>query len=61
VVDITDWRAELMPALDQAQRMARRGQDPTFTDADRIVKRSPTRGRWRHVRCRTPVGFFDRM
>ena len=36
--DITDWRAELMPHYDQAQRMLGVVKNPTFTDADRIVK-----------------------
>ena len=35
---ITDWRAELMPHYDQAQRMLGVVKNPTFTDADRIVK-----------------------
>src|SRR6202166_4561241 len=35
---ITDWRSELMPHYDQAQRMLGVVKNPTFTDADRIVK-----------------------
>src|ERR1700730_5352569 len=35
---ITDWRAELMPHYAQAQRMRGVVKNPTFTDADRIVK-----------------------
>ncbi len=35
---ITDWRAELMPHYDQAQRMLGVVKNPTFTDADRIMK-----------------------
>ena len=35
---ITDWRAELMPHYDQAQRMLGVVKNPTFTDADRIIK-----------------------
>lgn len=35
---ITDWRGELMPHYQQAQRMLGVVQNPTFTDADRIVK-----------------------
>ena len=35
---ITDWRAELMPHYDQAQRMLGVVPNPTFTDADRIMK-----------------------
>jgi len=36
--DITDWRSELMPHYEQAQRMLGVVYNPTFTDADRIVK-----------------------
>ncbi len=36
--NITDWRAELMPHYDQAQRMLGVVKNPTFTDADRIMK-----------------------
>jgi cholesterol oxidase len=35
---ITDWRAELTPHYQQAQRMLGVVKNPTFTDADRIVK-----------------------
>jgi cholesterol oxidase len=35
---ITDWRAELMPHYQQAQRMLGVVHNPTLTDADRIVK-----------------------
>ena len=35
---VTDWRAELMPHYDQAQRMLGVVTDPTFTDADKIMK-----------------------
>ena len=35
---ITDWRDELMPHYDQAQRMLGVVTNPTFTDADRILK-----------------------
>ena len=38
---ITDWRAELMPHYDQAQRMLGVVKNPTFTDADSASK---TRG-----------------
>ena len=40
--DITDWCDELMPHYDQAQRMLGVVQNPTFTDADKVMKRSPT-------------------
>ena len=36
--NITDWRAELMPHYDQAQRMLGVVKNPTFTDADRLMK-----------------------
>ena len=35
---ITDWRAELMPHYDQAQRMLGVVENPTFTDADKVMK-----------------------
>jgi cholesterol oxidase len=35
---ITDWRAELLPHYEQAQRMLGVVTNPTFTDADRIMK-----------------------
>ena len=35
---ITDWRAELMPHYEQAQRMLGVVMNPTFTDADRVMK-----------------------
>ena len=35
---ITDWREELMPHYDQAKRMLGVVMNPTFTDADRIMK-----------------------
>src|ERR1700741_5297298 len=35
---ITDWRAELMPHYDQAQRMLGVVTNPTFTEADKILK-----------------------
>src|SRR6476659_866571 len=35
---ITDWRAELLPHYEQAQRMLGVVQNPTFTDADKIMK-----------------------
>jgi len=35
---ITDWRAELMPHYAQAQRMLGVVRNPTFTDADRVLK-----------------------
>src|SRR5262249_18308546 len=35
---ITDWHAELMPHYEQAQRMLGVVKNPTFTDADRVMK-----------------------
>jgi cholesterol oxidase len=35
---ITDWRSELMPHYLQAQRMLGVVTNPTFTDADRVLK-----------------------
>ena len=36
--DITDWRGELMPHYDQAQRMLGVVTNPTVTDADKIMQ-----------------------
>ena len=35
---ITDWRSELSPHYEQAQRMLGVVKNPTFTDADRLIK-----------------------
>ena len=49
---ITDWRAELMPHYEQAQRMLGVVKNPTFTDADRIVKEvADEMGCRRHLRA----------
>src|SRR5215475_3658979 len=56
--DITDWRAELMPHCDQAQRMLGVVQNPTFTDADRIVKEVADEMGCGDTFVATPVGVF---
>ncbi|MEZ0382360.1 GMC oxidoreductase [Mycobacterium sp. pW045] len=55
---ITDWRAELMPHYDQAQRMLGVVQNPTFTDADRIVKQVADDMGVGDTFVATPVGVF---
>ena len=56
--DITDWRAELMPHYDQAQRMLGVVKNPTFTDADRIVKEVADDMGCGDPFVATPVGVF---
>lgn len=56
--DITDWRAELMPHYDQAQRMLGVVKNPTFTDADRIVKAVADEMGVGDTWVPTPVGVF---
>lgn len=56
--DITDWRAELMPHYDQAQRMLGVVTNPTFTDADRIVKEVADEMGVGDTWVPTPVGVF---
>src|SRR6476659_4189950 len=56
--DITDWRAELMPHYDQAQRMLGVVENPTFTDADRIVKEVADEMGVGETFVATPVGVF---
>ncbi|SUA31271.1 FAD dependent oxidoreductase [Mycolicibacterium fortuitum] len=56
--DITDWRAELMPYYDQAQRMLGVVKNPTFTDADRIVKEVADDMGCGDTFVSTPVGVF---
>lgn len=56
--DITDWRAELMPHYDQAQRMLGVVKNPTFTDADRIVKEVADDMGCGDTFVATPVGVF---
>jgi len=55
---ITDWRAELMPHYDQAQRMLGVVKNPTFTDADRIVKEVADEMGVGDTFVATPVGVF---
>src|SRR5829696_8941670 len=55
---VTDWRAELMPHYDQAQRMLGVVKNPTFTDADRIVKQVADEMGVGDTWVPTPVGVF---
>jgi cholesterol oxidase len=55
---ITDWRAELMPHYEQAQRMLGVVKNPTFTDADRIVKEVANEMGVGDTFVPTPVGVF---
>lgn len=56
--DITDWREELMPHYDQAQRMLGVVTNPTFTDADRIMKEVAEDMGVGDTFVPTPVGVF---
>ncbi|ULE33747.1 GMC oxidoreductase [Mycobacterium sp. IDR2000157661] len=56
--DITDWRAELMPHYDQAQRMLGVVTNPTFTDADRVMKAVADDMGVGDTFVPTPVGVF---
>ncbi len=55
---ITDWRAELMPHYEQAQRMLGVVKNPTFTDADRIMKEVADDMGVGDTFTPTPVGVF---
>lgn len=55
---ITDWRAELMPHYEQAQRMLGVVKNPTFTDADRIMKEVADDIGVGDTFVATPVGVF---
>ncbi|MDT5237291.1 MAG: cholesterol oxidase, partial [Mycobacterium sp.] len=55
---ITDWHAELMPHYDQAQRMLGVVKNPTFTDADRIMKEVAEDMGVGDTFVPTPVGVF---
>jgi cholesterol oxidase len=55
---ITDWRAELTPHYQQAQRMLGVVRNPTFTDADRIVKEVADEMGVGDTYVPTPVGVF---
>ncbi|MBE1547669.1 cholesterol oxidase [Mycobacterium sp. OAS707] len=56
--NITDWRAELMPHYDQAQRMLGVVKNPTFTDADRVMKEVADDMGVGDTFVPTPVGVF---
>ena len=55
---ITDWRAELTPHYDQATRMLGVVTNPTFTDADRILKEVADDMGVGDTFVHTPVGVF---
>jgi cholesterol oxidase len=55
---ITDWRSELMPHYDQAQRMLGVVKNPTMTDADRIMKEVAEEMGVGDTFTPTPVGVF---
>jgi cholesterol oxidase len=55
---ITDWRSELMQHYNQAQRMLGVVQNPTFTDADRIMKEVADEMGVGDTFTPTPVGVF---
>jgi cholesterol oxidase len=55
---ITDWRAELMPHYDQATRMLGVVKNPTFTDADQIMKNLADEMGVGDTFTATPVGVF---
>ncbi len=56
--NITDWRAELMPHYDQAQRMLGVVENPTFTDADKVMKEVADDMGVGDTFVATPVGVF---
>lgn len=55
---ITDWRGELTPHYDQAQRMLGVVENPTFTDADRVMKEVAADMGVEDTFVPTPVGVF---
>jgi cholesterol oxidase len=55
---ITDWHAELMPHYEQAQRMLGVVLNPTFTDADCIVKEVADEMGFGETFVPAPVGVF---
>jgi len=55
---ITNWRAELMPHYQQAQRMLGVVENPTFTDADRVIKQVADEMGVGDTFVPTPVGVF---
>ena len=56
--NITDWRDELGPHYDQAQRMLGVVKNPTFTDADRLMKAVADDMGCGDTFVSTPVGVF---
>jgi len=56
--NITDWHAELMPHYEQAQRMLGVVQNPTFTDADKLIKSVADDMGCGDTFVATPVGVF---
>jgi cholesterol oxidase len=55
---ITDWRAELTPHYEQAKRMLGVVTNPTFTDADRVMKEVADDMGVGDTFVPTPVGVF---
>jgi cholesterol oxidase len=55
---ITDWRAELLPHYEQAQRMLGVVQNPTFTYSDKIMKEVADDMGVGDTFVATPVGVF---
>src|SRR6201995_2736716 len=55
---ISDWRSELMPHYEQAKRMLGVVTNPTFTDADRILKEVADDMGCGDTFVPTPVGVF---
>jgi cholesterol oxidase len=55
---ITNWRTELMPHYLQAQRMLGVVENPTFTDADRVLKEVADDMGCGDTFVPTPVGVF---
>ena len=55
---ITDWRAELAPAYDQATRMLGVTRNPTMTPADEVMKQVADEMGVGHTFTLTPVGVF---
>ncbi|WP_395308043.1 GMC family oxidoreductase [Mycobacterium sp. AMU20-3851] len=55
---ITDWQAELLPHYEQAKRMLGVVTNPTFTDADRIMKEVADDMGVGDTFVPTPVGVF---
>ncbi|HJY25907.1 MAG TPA: GMC family oxidoreductase N-terminal domain-containing protein, partial [Actinomycetes bacterium] len=56
--DITDWRLELAPHYDQAQRMLGVSENPTTTPADEHVRAIAEEMGVGHTYRRTPIGVL---